>query len=132
MAYMCSHWHVILHQGCPQDVKSQRARRDRDVPKDISRPQCRSSKTLTCEVCHLTTCFLRVRSIIFLLTISASMHCMDVHKTSSHETPRPRPRRYIFKTETFDFPNSQYRLETETFKTETTSPFCIASACQIL
>ena len=33
--------------------------------------------------------------------ISASlMYCMDVHKT---KVTRPRPRRYIFKTEMFDF-----------------------------
>jgi len=48
-------------------LKPSRPRRDRDVPKNVSRPQCRSLKTLTSEDCHLTVCFLRVRSIIFLL-----------------------------------------------------------------
>ena len=38
---------------------------DRDVPKHLSRLQCCSLKTPTGEVSHLTTCFLRVRSIIF-------------------------------------------------------------------
>ena len=61
------------------------------------------------------------------------MHCMNVHKTI--KVTRPRPRRYIFKTETRprrstfktettrDVPKnvSRPRLETETFKTETTS-----------
>ena len=98
--------------------------RDRDVPKNVSRSQCRSLKTPTGEVSHLT-CFLRVRSIIFFVIYS---HCMHVHKT---KVKRPRPRRYIFKTETRprrstfktetrrDVPKK--RLETETFKTETTS-----------
>ena len=45
------------------------------------------------------------------------MHCMDVHKT---KVTRPRPRRYIFKTESFQ-KASRDRLETEMFKTETTS-----------
>ena len=40
-----------------------RPRRSKNVP----RPQSRSLKTLTGEVCHLTTCFLRVRSIIISL-----------------------------------------------------------------
>ena len=35
--------------------------------KNVSRLHCRSLKTLTGEVCHLTTCFMRVRSIIFFL-----------------------------------------------------------------
>ena len=109
--------------------------------KNVSRMQCRSLKTPTGEVCHLTTCFLRVRSIIFL----------HVHKTKV-----TRPRRYIFKTktrprlwtlktrrdrdrdvrffqtletETFNLQDRdetwrdvpKKRLESETFKTETTS-----------
>jgi len=44
-----------------------RPRRDRDVPKNVSRPQCRTLKTPTGEVCHFTNCFLRVRSIIFFM-----------------------------------------------------------------
>ena len=65
---------------------------DRDVPKNVSRPQCRSLKTPTGEASYLTTCFLRVRSMIFFVIYS---HCMHVHKTKV-----TRPRRYIFKTET--------------------------------
>ena len=98
---------IKYYQGCTQDVKSQ----DRDVPKNVSRPQCRSFKTLTGEVSHLTTCFVRVRSIIFFVIYS---HCMHVHKTKV-----TRPRRYIFKTEMRPrcsiFLNSRDRDETETF-----------------
>jgi len=43
----------MRYQGCPQDVNSQDwdetetvDLQDRDVPKDVSRPQCRSLKTL--------------------------------------------------------------------------------------
>ena len=50
-----------------RDVQPSRPTRDRDVPKNASRPQCHSLKTLNGEVCHLTTCFLWVRSIIFFL-----------------------------------------------------------------
>ena len=100
-----------------------RTRRDRDVPffklsrprRDVqpSRPQCRSLKTPTGEVCHLTNCFLRVRSIIFFVIYS---HCMHVHKTKV-----TRPRRYIFKTK---MRPRRWTLKTEmrprrsTFKTE--------------
>ena len=73
--------------------------------KNVLRPQCRSLKTPTGEVSHFTTCFLRVRSIIFFMIYS---HCMHIHKT---KVTRPRPRRYIFKTET--------RPRRSTFKTET-------------
>ena len=60
----------------------------------------------------LDNLFLAGQIHYFLPDISASlMHCMDVHKTKV-----TRPRCYIFKTETF-----QKRLETVTFKTETTS-----------
>ena len=96
---------------------SQRPRRDRDVQpsrprrdetfqktsrdcletetfqKNVSRTQCRSLKTPTGEVCHLTTCFFRFRYIIFFVIYS---HFMHLHKT---KVTRPRPRRYIFKTE---------------------------------
>ena len=83
---------------------------DQDVPKNVSRPQCRNLKTPTGEVSLSTTCFVRVRSIIFFVIYS---HCMHVHKTKV-----TRPRRYIFKTETL---NPQDRDETRrsTFKTET-------------
>ena len=81
--------------------------------KNVSRPQCRSLKTPAGEVSHLTTCFLRARSIIFFVMYS---HCMHVHKT---KVRRPRPRRYIFKTETRSrpsiLPNSWDRHETKTF-----------------
>ena len=50
-----------------RDVQPSRPRRDGDVPKNASRPQCRSLKTSTGEVCYMTTCFLRVRSIIFFV-----------------------------------------------------------------
>ena len=147
---------VIMSQGCKQDVKSQdrdetetvnlqdrdetrRSKKtsrdrletetqDRDVPKNVSSPQCTVLKHQLVKS-HLTTCFLRVRFIIFFVIYS---HCMHVHKT---KVTRPRPRRYIFKTETRprrstlktetrrDVPKktSRDRLETETFKTETTS-----------
>jgi len=85
----------------------------RDVLKNVSRPQCCSLQTPTGEVCHLTTCFLRVRSIIFFVIYS---HCMHVHKT---KVTRPRPRRWTLKTETRPrrsiFPNSRDKDETETF-----------------
>jgi len=66
------------HQRCPQDVKSQDRDetemvnlQDRDetetFQKNVSRPQCRSLKTLPSEVCHVTNCFLRVRTIIFFM-----------------------------------------------------------------
>ena len=119
-----------MYQGCPQDVKSQdrdetetlnpqdrdetfqknvsRPPRDQDArprrsKKNVSRPQCPSLETPTGEICHLKTCFLRVRSIIFLVIYS---HCMHVHKT---KVTRPRLRRYIFKTETR---RSKKRLQT--------------------
>ena len=52
-----------------QDVKSE----DRDETKTFQktsrdRMQCCSLKILTGEVCHLTTCFLQFRSIIFFLS----------------------------------------------------------------
>ena len=73
----------------------------RDVPKNVSRPQCRSLKTPTGEVCHFTNCFFACQTHYFLHDISASMmHCMHVHKT-----------KVTWRDET----------ETETFKTETTS-----------
>jgi len=78
--------------------------------KKVSRLQCRSLKTLTGDVCHLlTTCFLRVRSIIFSL-IYPQAWCIAWMFTS-HETRDPRPRRYIFKTETRPR-RSKKRLET--------------------
>ena len=97
--------------------RSKKASRDRDArprrSKNVSRPQCRSLKTPTGEVSHLTTCFLRVRSIIFFVIYS---HCMHVHKT---KVTRPRPRRWTLKTETRPrrsiFPNSRDKDETETF-----------------
>ena len=81
--------------------------------KNVSRPQSRSLKTLTGEVCHLTNMFLAGQTIhYFLPDISASlMHCTDDHKTQSHETRDPRPRRYIFKTETRPI-CSKKRIET--------------------
>jgi len=87
----------------PKNVS--RPPRDRDVPKNVSRTQCSSLKTPTGEVCQLITCFLRVRSIIFFVIYS---HCMHVHKT---KVTRPRPRRYIFKTETRP---RRWTLKTET------------------
>ena len=70
----------------------------RDVPKNVSIPQSRSLKTPTGEVCHVTNCFFAGYIHYFLHDISASLiYCMDVHKT---KVTRPRPRRYIFKTET--------------------------------
>jgi len=83
-----------------QDVQPSRPRRDRDVPENVSRPQCRSLKTLTGEVCHLTTCFLQVRYIIFFHGCSQDLKSRN-------------PRHYIFKTETRPrhsiFPNSRDR-----------------------
>jgi len=133
------HFFKLSRPRRDRDVEPSRPRRDRDVqpsrprrdvPKNVSRPprdrdagprrsknvsrlQCRSLKTPTGEVFHLTTCFLRVRSIIFFVIY---LHCMHVHKT---KVTRPRQRRYIFKTETRPrrsiFPNSRDRDETETF-----------------
>ena len=66
--------------------------------------------------------FLADQMHYFLRHISASlMHCTHVHKT---KVTRPRPRRYIFKTETRprrSKKTSRDHLETETFKTKTTS-----------
>jgi len=104
-------------------------------PKNVSRSQCRSSKTLTGEVCHLTTCFLRVRSIIFFVIIRKPDTLHECSQNLKSRDPRPktenlgpissrprwdrdvepsRPRRDVPKT-------SRDRLETETSKTETTA-----------
>jgi len=48
-----------------RDGQPSRPRRDRGVPKKRPEIASRSFKALTGEVCHLTTCFLRVRSVIF-------------------------------------------------------------------
>ena len=114
---------------------------DRDVPKNVSRPQCRSLKTLTGEVCHLTICFLRFRSIIFFLiypqascitwmftrpkdTKPETLYLQDRDETKRFDFSKLwRLRRSTFKTETFQT-TSQDHLETETFKTETTSLDC--------
>ena len=122
-----------------RDVQSSTPRRDRDVPKNVSRPQCRSLKTLTGEVCHLTTCFLRVRSIIFFV-IYPQAWCIAWMFTRLKSRDRDRDvissrlRRdwdvlffQTLETETFNLQDrdetrcSKKRLETETFKTETTS-----------
>ena len=154
-----------MMQGCPQDVKSQdrdetetfhfpklsRPRqdetfnlRDRDVPKTVSRPQCRSLKTPTGEVCHLsvlTTCFLRVRSIIFFVIYPqawciASMFIRLKSRYWDRDVISSRLRRdrdvrffQTLETEMFNLQDrdetfqktSWDRLKTKTFKTETTS-----------
>ena len=94
-----------------------------------SRLQCRSLKTLTGEVCHLTTCFLWVRSIIFLL-IHLQAWCIAwmftrpkvmkpetlyLRDRDETETLNPQDRD---ETETFDF-SKLSRLRHSTFKTET-------------
>ena len=70
----------------------------------------------------LDNLFLAGQIHYYLRDISASLiHCMDVHKTT---VTRPRPRRYIFKTETRPR-RSTLKTETRprrrrsTFKTET-------------
>ena len=87
-----------------------RLRRDRDVltetfqpafyttPLEITVPQFKNTNWWSLSLDNL---FLAGHIHYFLPDISASlMHCMDVHKTLSYETRDPRPRRYIFKTET--------------------------------
>ena len=93
--------------------------------------------SLTGEVWHLTTCFLQVISIIFFPIYLQAWRIAWMF--ARPKVTRPRPRRYIFKTETrlrrwtlktetrprrSIFPNSRDRDETETrprrstFKTE--------------
>ena len=133
-------FHFFNLQDRDEVRRCKKTSRDRDVQKTVSRPQCRSLKHQLVKSSHLTTCFLRVISIIFFVIYS---HCMHDHKTS-HETETL----YLQdrdETETFDFsklsrprqdrdvqPSRPRRdepfrktsrdcLETETFKTETTS-----------
>ena len=64
-----------------RDVQPSRPRRDRYIPKNVSRPQCRSLKTPTGEVCHFTIFAGQIH--YFLDYISASLtHYTHVHKTS--------------------------------------------------
>ena len=113
---------VRLWQGCPQDVKSQdRDETRRDVPKNVSRPQCRSLKTPTGEVCHFTNCFLRVRSIIFFMIYPQTwcIACMFTRLKSrdrdrdviSSRPRRDRDVRFFQTLETKTRP-SKKRLET--------------------
>jgi len=99
-----------------RDVQPSRPRRDRDVPKNISRPQCCSLKTPAGEACHLTSCFLRVRSIIFFL-IYPQVRCIAWMFTRLKSRDRDRdvissrPRCSAFKTETRrDDPKNVSRL----------------------
>ena len=84
-----------------------RPRRDRDVPEKRLETAVRSLKTLTGEVCHLTTCFLRVRSVIFFL-IYPKARCIArmftrIKLTKPEiETLYPQDRE---DTKTFDFSN---------------------------
>ena len=106
------------NQGCPQDVRSQ----DRDETDTFQKrietavSQC---KTPTGEVCHLTTCFLRVRSIIFFV-IYLQAWCIAWMFTRLKSRDRDRDVNYIFKTETKPrrsiFPNSRDRDETRRSK----------------
>ena len=109
----------IFSNSQDPDVEPSRPRWDRDVPfsqtlktetkRDVqpSRPR-RSKKRIETAVSQfkntnwwslsLDNLFLAGQIHYFLRDISASlMDCMDVHKT---KVTRPRPRRYIFKTET--------------------------------
>jgi len=59
----------IVKTETRQDVH----RQDQDVPKNISRPQCRSLETLTGEVCHLTTCLRVSYSVVTVSLFSRSV-----------------------------------------------------------
>jgi len=82
-----------------RDVQPSRLRRGRDVPKNIQRPQCRSLKTLTGEVCHLTTCFLQVRSIIAWMFTRLNSRDRDVISSLVTITEFPPPPRWLPITE---------------------------------
>jgi len=108
--------------------------------KNVSRPHCRSLKTLTGDVCHLTSCFFWVRSIIFFL-IYPQAWCIawmftrpKVTKPETEtlylqdrdiECSRPRRDRDVQFFQTLETEMrtrcSKKRLETEMFKTEITS-----------
>ena len=63
---VCNKGSHSFTQACPQDVKSQ----DRDETETFQKridTTVSQSKTPTGDVCHLTTCFMRVRSIIFFV-----------------------------------------------------------------
>jgi len=92
-------------------------------------------KALTGEVCHLTTCFLRVRSVIFFLQLSKPDALHGCSQDVKSRNPRPETETLYLQdrdkteklnprdrdeTETFQ-KTSRDRLETETFKTDTTS-----------
>jgi len=119
-----------------RDVQPSRLRRNADVPENVSRLQCRSLKTLTgevCQVCHLTTCFLWVRSIIFFL-IYPQAWCIAWMFTRPKVTkPETQDRDVISSRPRQDQDIEPLRLrrnwavrffqtlETETVKTENTS-----------
>jgi len=82
------------------------------------------SKTPTGDVCHLTTCFLQDRSIIFLVIYPqawciAWMFTRLKSQYRDRDVISSRPRRWTLKTEMRSrrsiFPNSADRHETETF-----------------
>ena len=105
----------------PKNVS--RPPRDRDVPKNVWRPQCRSLKTLNGEVCHLTTCFLRVKSIIFFV-IYRQAWCIEwmFTRLKSRDrdrdviSSRPRRDRDVWFFQTLE---TETRSRRSTFKTET-------------
>ena len=62
-------------------------------------------------IIHLTTCYLRVRSSIFFLIFPQAWYIAWMF--TDLESPNPRPRRYIFKTETRTRRSIFQTLETE-------------------
>ena len=142
--YVTLKQYAASEQGCPQDVKSQDRDETETFQKNVSRPQCRSLKTPTGEVCHLTIGFLWVRTIIFFLmypkpdalhgcsqdlksqnpeTETETLYLQDRNETETlnpqdrdeTETLNPQDRD---ETETFDF-SKLSRPRRSTFKTET-------------
>ena len=104
-----------------RDVQPSRPRRDRVVPKNVSRPQCRSLKhqlvksvTWQSVSCGSDTLF----SSWYIRKPDALHGCS---RDESHETEtETRPRRWTLKTETrstFDFAKLS-RPRRSTFKTE--------------